>query len=163
MSLCANFTVTRQTAAQAVEMALPMIEQAVKNPQVGDKGFLYIVVMDPYKTPARSNFEQAILYEHAVGDVSQWDADYAGFARAKARTSWCIGTDSQVEQPTRPYLLTPHDTDLWGSSVCDGITVSVSGVNAWFDEAFAGCVAMCMRAVARAEHAADHENFCYQQ
>jgi hypothetical protein len=163
MPPCAHFTVTRHTAAQAVKMALPMIEQAVKNPQVGDKGFLYIVVMDPLKTPACCSFEQAILYEHAVGDVAQWDADYAGFARGKARTSWCTGTDSQIEQQSRPYLLTPHDTDLWGSSVLDGITVSVSGVNSWFDEAFAGCVAMCMRAVARSEHASVQENCCYQQ
>ena len=40
-------------ARRAVEMALPLITQAMKRPQeVGDSGFLHIVVIDPARSPA---------------------------------------------------------------------------------------------------------------
>ena len=150
MTISGSHYLNRQTAEQAVKLTMPMIEQAMKNPFIGESGFLYIVIMDPAMTPVQTDFEQAILYEHAVGDVARWDADYAGFARAKARVSWRTGLDSHTVQESRPYLLTAHDIVLWGSTLLDGITVSVSGANPWYDEAFAGCVAMCLRALAKA-------------
>ncbi|NEX60365.1 hypothetical protein [Noviherbaspirillum galbum] len=140
----------RHAAEKAVGMAMPLIEEAMKHKEVGESGFLYIVVMDPLRKPGTCSFEEAILYEHAVGDRSKWDADYAGFARAKARVAWRTGLDSHVVQELYPHLLAPGDTVLWGTAIVDGIVVGVSGANAWYDEAFAGTVAMCMRAIARA-------------
>ena len=58
--------------------------------------------------------------------------------------------DSHLVQELRPYLRAPGDTVLWGSASVDGITVAVSGANPWYDEAFAGTVAMCVRAIAKA-------------
>ncbi len=142
--------IDRDTAARAIEMSLPLIEAAMQHKEVGESGFLYIVVMDPARTPANSSFEEAILHEHAVGDREKWDADYAGFARAKARVAWRTGLDSHLVQELRPQLLAPGDTVLWGSIVLDGIVVGVSGANPWYDEAFAGTVAMCLRALAKA-------------
>lgn len=56
-------------ARRAVEMALPLITQAMTRPQeVGDSGFLHIVVMDPARSPAECAFDEAVLYEYSVGD-----------------------------------------------------------------------------------------------
>jgi hypothetical protein len=145
-----SYFVNRDAAEKAVRLSLPMITEAMKLKEVGESGFLYIVVMDPLRTPANSSFEEAILYEHAVGDREKWDADYAGFAKAKAHIAWRTGMDSHVVQELRPHLLTANDTVLWGSVVVDGIVVGVSGANAWYDEAFAGTVAMCLRALSKA-------------
>jgi hypothetical protein len=145
-----SYFLDRHAAEKAVGMAMPLIETAMTQKEVGESGFLYIVVMDPSCTPADSSFEEAILYEHAVGDRSKWDADYAGFAHAKARVAWRNGMDSHMVQELRPHLLLEHDTVLWGSVAIDGIVVAVSGANAWYDEAFAGTIAMLLRAQAKA-------------
>jgi hypothetical protein len=73
----------RDAARQALAMAMPMIEKSVPDEHVCGSGFLYVVV-DPALGPAHCRFEEAILLEHAVGDRSKWDADYAAFARAEA-------------------------------------------------------------------------------
>jgi len=150
MASSGSYFIDKAAAEKAVNLALPMIHDAMKLKEVGESGFLYIVVMDPLLTPATSSFEDAILYEYAVGDREKWDADYAGFARAKARVTWRTGLDGHLVQELRPHLLAERDTVLWGSVMVDGIVVSVSGANAWYDEAFAGTVAMCLRAVAKA-------------
>src|SRR5690606_8060378 len=135
---------TREKAEAAVRMTLPMISEAMKNPAVGDSGFFYLVVMNPLARPGTCTFEQAILYEHSIGDRAKWDADYAGFARAKAKVAWESGIDSHAVQALRPWMLNSGDTTLWGSVVVDGIVVAGSGLQAWYDEAFAGAVAMCI-------------------
>lgn len=145
-----SYFVTRETAEKAVNMALPLIHEAMKLKEVGESGFLYLVVMDPVRTPSVCSFEDAVLYEYAVGDRAKWDADYAGFARAKALVAWKNGMDGHMVQELRPHLLSSGDTVLWGSVVVDGIVVGTSGANAWYDEAFAGTVAMCLRALAKA-------------
>jgi hypothetical protein len=150
MTANSSYFIDRTAAEKAVRLSLPMIEEAMKLKEVGESGFLYIVVMDPLRTPANSSFEEAILYEHAIGDREKWDADYASFARAKALVAWRTGMDSHKVQELQPHLLAAKDTVLWGSVVVDGIVVGVSGANAWYDEAFAGTVAMCLRALAKA-------------
>jgi hypothetical protein len=144
-----SFFLNQAAAAEAVEMCLPMIRTAMDSGAVGESGFLYLVVMDPRKTPANSSFDEAILYEYSVGDRSKWDADYRGFAVAKARVAWKNGLDAHTVQELKPWLLEEGDTVLWGSVVVDGITVAASGAHAWFDEAFAGAVAMCLKALAK--------------
>jgi hypothetical protein len=145
-----SFLIDRHAAEKAVGMSLPLIHEAMRMKEVGESGFLFLVVMDPLRTPANASFEEAILYEHAIGDRTKWDADYAGFARAKASVAWRTGMDSHLVQELRPHLLAGGDTVLWGSVAVDGIVVSASGANPWYDEAFAGTVAMCLRAIAKA-------------
>jgi hypothetical protein len=144
-----SYFVNRRAAEAAVRMSLPMIDEAMKRSEVGESGFLYLIIMDPALTPVNAAFEDAILYEYAIGDKTKWDADYAEFARAKARIAWRTGLDGHVVQEQRPFLLTAKDTVLWGSVVVDGIVVSSSGAHPWYDEAFAGTVAMCLRAIAK--------------
>jgi hypothetical protein len=127
-----------------------MIRTAIDNRSAGESGFFYLVVMKPGSSPADTGFDDAILYEHAVGDRERWDADYRGFALAKARIAWRTGMDSHIVQEQRPYLLEAGDTVLWGSVAMDGIVVAASGADAWWDEAFAGAVALCLRAEAKA-------------
>lgn len=140
----------RAAAERAVATALPMITAAIDDKSAGDSGFFYLVVMRPGSGPATSSFEEAILYEHAVGERDRWDADYRGFALAKARVAWRTGMDSHLVQEQRPYLLEAGDTLLWGSVALDGIVVAASGAYPWYDEAFAGAVALCLRAQAKA-------------
>jgi hypothetical protein len=140
----------RAAAERAVAMALPMIRTAIDDRSAGESGFFYLVVMKPGSSPVDTGFDDAILYEHAVGDRERWDADYRGFALAKARIAWRTGMDSHIVQEQRPYLLEDGDTVLWGSVAMDGIVVAASGADPWWDEAFAGAVALCLRAEAKA-------------
>jgi hypothetical protein len=130
-------------------MALPMIEPQMRNPEVVGSGFLCIVVMDPALQPGSVPFEEAVLLEYAIGDRSKWDADYAAFARAKAKASWEQGVDGHLLQALRPYRLAEGDSMLWGAVNLDGIVVGVSGAHAYYDEAFATAVAGCLRAIAK--------------
>ena len=139
-------------ARQAIDMALPMIEPALRDPQVCGSGFLVIVVLDPGIPPGLGQFDDAVLLEHCIGERSRWDADYAGFARAKARLTWTQGLDSCTVQNTRAHALREGDSLLWGSVCLDGIVVGVSGAEAWWDEAFATAVAGNLRAIAKARH-----------
>lgn len=156
-----SYFIDRAAAAQAVRMSLPLIEEAMKSKKAGESGFLHLVIMDPLLGPSSCSFEEAILYEYSVGDRNQWDADYAAFAHAKARAAWRTGLDGHMVQELRPHLLTARDTVLWGSVVVDGIVVSASGADPWFDEAFAGTVAMLLRALAKAGIARERERHLF--
>jgi hypothetical protein len=140
-----------QDAAQAaVDLALPTISRAMTDPAAGDSGCLHIVVMDPLALPGSGGFEVAVLYEHSV-NRENWDADYAGFARAKAELSWRTRLDSHAVQALHPQLLAPGDTLLWGGVCLDGLVIAVSGMQPWYDEALAGVIACCLRAIAKAK------------
>lgn len=140
-------------AASALEMILPSIESAMANPRFGDSGALHIVVADPARAPGTCRFEEAILCERSLGRPEQWDADYAGMARAKAELSWLHGADSHVIQASRPYLLQYGDTLLWGGVSHAGIVVAMSGFHPWYDEAFSCAIAACLKALACDAHA----------
>jgi hypothetical protein len=140
--------VDRAAAEQALQLALPLLQRAVSDRSIGQSGVLYVVIMDPARPPGSCGFADAILLEHALGkERDAWDADYAEFARAKARLSWRTQRDSHVLQATAPHLVQADETPLWGSVAIDGIVVGVSGADPVFDEALAGTVAMCLRAV----------------
>jgi hypothetical protein len=125
--------IDRDQARAAVELALPLIEGAMREPRYGDSGFLHIVVADPARTPDQvAAFEDAILFEHSVGDRARWDADYAGYARGKAEQSWRSGADNAK-----------------GAVNLDGLVVGCSGAFEPFDCAYAASVAHCLRALAR--------------
>lgn len=146
-----GFFSTRASAQHAVQLALPLLEQARQNTEIGESGFLYVVVMDPNRPYPMYEFEDAILYEHAVGDPNEWDADYGRFARDKARVSWRTGMDGHAVRYLQPYRLLDGDSGLWGGVCIDGIAIGVSGANPWFDEAFAATVAHCFKAVVKAK------------
>ncbi|HEX8963626.1 MAG TPA: hypothetical protein VF801_11540 [Rhodocyclaceae bacterium] len=141
--------VTMDAAQRAVRLVAPMIETARQDRRVVGSGFLYVVVMDPGLAPGEARFEEAILHEQGFGDEAQWDADYRRFARDKARLSWLRGMDGHRLQTLSPHLLRPGDTRLWGGVCLDGIVVAASGAFPWYDELFAGAVALALRAIAK--------------
>ncbi len=138
-----------QAAEEAVRLALPSIQAALARPGVSGEGVLHIVVMDPHARPDRDSFEDAILYEHSVGDPARWEADYRSFARDKASLAWRLGCDTHVVQELRPHLLQHGDSLLWGGICRDGIVVGASGAHPWFDEALANTVAGFLLAIAQ--------------
>lgn len=140
-------------AHEAVALALPMIEAALRDPAISGAGHLCVVVLDPGLGPAQVRFDEAVLLEHVIGDRGAWDADYAGFARAKARLAWHSGLDGHRLQAALPHRLVDGDSLLWGAVCLDGIVVAVSGAYPWWDEAFATAVAANLRAIAKRRHA----------
>lgn len=145
----ASHFANRETARHAVELCLPMIDAAMASREAGASGFLYIVIMKPGYTPAHGSFQDAILYEHAVGDTGKWDADYGMYARGKAEVSWRTGLDSDIARQCKPYLLAEGDSTLCGGIVLHDLVVAVSGADPWFDEAFAGAVLLTLRALTK--------------
>jgi hypothetical protein len=141
--------VDRVLAQEAVAIALPLVEHAMREPRYGDSGFLHIVVMNPGLGPQDCELEQAILHEHSVGDPSKWDADYAMYARAKAAIAWRHREDSHKVQALRPHALATGETTLWGSVNLDGIVVGASGAFPAFDELYSTVVAACIRALVK--------------
>jgi hypothetical protein len=151
-TLGAPFTsafIDQAAARMAVQLVLPMLEAAVASREAGASGFLYVVILRPGASPASGDFEDAILHEHAVGDPAGWDADYAHFARAKARLSWRTGRDTAAVLSQAPQLLAPGDTILPGAVVRHDMVVAVSGADPWYDDAFADAIAQCLFAQAR--------------
>ncbi|MDS1139732.1 hypothetical protein RE432_04745 [Pusillimonas sp. SM2304] len=139
----------KSAAKQAVDLALPMIEKGIASRTLGESGFLYIVIMDPGLRPEHCDFEQAILYEHAVGDRDAWDADYARYAREKARVCWRVQRSGHELRYMAAHLLRAVETGVWGGVWADGIAVGVSGADPWFDEAIGTAVAGFLRAIAK--------------
>lgn len=150
-----SYYINQETARRAVGLATPMIEAGMADRRIVGSGFLYLVVMDPGLPPGLAEFEEAILYEHAFGDRRKWDADYAAFARGKAKLSWATGLESRRVQTQSPHLLRSGDSLLWGSVCLDGIVVAASGAFPQFDEVYAGTVALWLRALAKESREAD--------
>ena len=136
-------------AEDAVRLALPSIEAALKRPGASGEGVLHIVVMDPQARAGEVPFEDAVLYEHSVGDPAAWGADYRSFARQKAALAWRLGRDTHLVQELQPHLLAKGDTLLWGGVCRDGLVVGASGAHPWFDEACANAVAGFLLAIAQ--------------
>jgi hypothetical protein len=141
-------------AGEAVACVRVLFERAVATRDFGESGAAHVVVLRPGVTPRDSSFEHAILYEESFGDVARWDADYAGYARAKAKLAWTTQRDSQSARDDAPHLLHAGDSLLGGAVHRDGVTVAVSGLHPWFDEALATSVAGFLRALAKREVAA---------
>lgn len=149
----AGSLVSAALAEEALRRVLPMLEAAADDPDVCGTGFLSVVIMAPSLGVQDASFEEAVLWEHHVGETEKWDADYGAFARAKARVSWRSGQDSRSLQHS-PHLLTQGDSLLAGAVNFHGIVVAVSGAQPWYDDAFALAVAAMVRALAMREHAA---------
>lgn len=58
-----------------------------------------------------------------------------------------------------PHLLHTYESLLWGSISMEGIVVASSGAFPWFDEVFAGLIALCLQALAKEARASEPERF----
>ena len=147
--------ITVELAREAVACVRPLFEQSVATTRFGESGAAHVVILTP-GVPETAGADSPVLYEESFGTPATWDADYAGFARAKARLAWRARRDSGSVQALAPHLLQGGDTLLGGGVYVDGMAVGVSGMHAWFDEALAASVAWFLRALARREVAARH-------
>lgn len=143
-SACAG----RAAAEEALALVLPALEAAVRDPRISGTGCLAVVLLDPGLEPGDVPLEQAVLLEHAIGR-DHWDADYMGFARAKAALAWRMRQDGHAVHALAPQRLRPGDSLLRGGTWLDGIVVGVSGAQAAYDEAFGLWIAAALRAVAK--------------
>lgn len=145
---CAALLLDVDAARRAVALALPMLVASLGDRGVGESGCMHIVVMDPGRPYGSCPFDDAILYEHSLPARERWDADYAYYARGKARLAWRTGIDTSHVIARTPHLLRHGDLALGGGVAEQGMVVAVSGANPWFDDAFARGVACLLRAVA---------------
>ncbi len=141
---------TKALAQEALDRIRPMLEAAIADPQVCGTGALAVVVIDPARPHFEGDFDDVVLLEEGFGDRGAWDADYVGFARAKARLSWESGEDSRAAQ-SRPHLLRSGDTMVAGGVNLEGLVVGVSGAHPWYDEAFALSLAAMLRSLSLRE------------
>ena len=122
-----SYFIGRSTAEKAVHLTLPMIHAAMANGEAGESGFLYIVIMKPGYGPLTSSFEEAILYEHAIGDRTKWDADYGAFARAKAKVAWKTGWMAMWFRNLN-LISWQKETPYYGAVLCSTASSSASVV-----------------------------------
>jgi hypothetical protein len=148
-ALAGSYFADVAAARQAIALVRPMIATALADPTICGAGSCCAIVMDPAMTPqACATFHDAVLIEDDFDTRSHWDADYATFARAKARTAWLHEEDGLDLVTRRPQCLREGDSLLRGAVRLDGIVVAVSGCSPWYDEAIACAIAASLRAIA---------------
>jgi hypothetical protein len=135
-------------AAEAIALAEPTLKALLARPGVSGEQVLHIVILDPQAVNAPGR-EPGVLHEHSIGDPARWGADYAGFARAKAKLASRLGCDSQRVQDELPHLLASGDTLLGGAVVRKGLVIGVSGAHPWYDAACGAIVAELVAALAQ--------------
>jgi hypothetical protein len=151
---------TSDLGRTATEHVLPMIT-AMMAGKVLKRDHLHIVVGNPgyeYRPGITCGVwaeNGGILYERAIGERAQWQSPYDQIARSKAYMSWRTGLSTREIQFQHPELLIPGDTCYYGSAVepVSRWVIGVSGVEPYFDEAFAKCILAMCQALQFREHA----------
>lgn len=96
------------------------------------------------------------LYEHSVGDPTTWlRCRFDKIARSKALQWWTGRNDDHAG--VIPHLLFLGDTFYWGGVKRQGIVVTCSGVQPWFDRMIAGMIADALIALAHDAYENDEE------
>ncbi|OCH16027.1 hypothetical protein A6E05_17420 [Aliivibrio sp. 1S165] len=113
---------------------------------------LHIVVMDPRVKPWESNFEDAILYEHTIGQPEEWIIPFDQFSRNKAKQAWRNQRANIQNQTAQTASLKEDDLLFYGSFVHGDIVVACSGVEQWFDMLVSGWVAVTFEQLCLAEY-----------
>jgi hypothetical protein len=130
----------RARIAHVIERALsamePMVERIVDDASVSAEHALHVVVMDPTRD-ARTPFDASILVERSYGDPSAWKADYAWYARAKARVSWRERRSLRTLLTRCADRLQPDDIRVEGAVRQGRFVVAASGAQPWYDHAVA--------------------------
>lgn len=145
---CRSRFADAEAAGLAVSLALPSIQKNLDRAGVSGRKVLHVVVLDPGAIYGSCSFDDALMYEYSIGDRGQWDADYAAFARSKAKLSWRYKMNSRRLLHLEPHRLSHDDTLLWGGVWLDGIVVAASGATPGWDEAFSLLIASYLRAIA---------------
>src|SRR5213080_3305119 len=121
--------------ARALDALTGCFETTLRDASVSAEHALHIVVMDPSAPRERVAFEAGILAERSVGDPARWQADYAHYARAKARLAWREGLDGRALVEDAPARLRRGDLLVEGAVCRHGWIVAASGAQPWYDAA----------------------------
>jgi hypothetical protein len=127
--------------ARAFDVLEPAFLRLLEPEAVSFEHALHVVVMDPLCSPQREAFERAILAERSFGEPARWQADYAYYAREKAKVAWREGVSTPAVVDLAPARLRPGDLLVEGAVWRHGLLVAASGAQSWFDAACAGMVA----------------------
>lgn len=130
----------RASTIDAVERSLdalaPMLDRLLADPAVSGEHAMHLVVMDPDSDPS-TPFDDAILVERSFGDAASWQADYAGYARAKTRLAWREQVSLRTLFAQHPERLRDDDIRVEGAVRSGRWIVGASGAQAWYDHAIA--------------------------
>ena len=136
-----------QLAREAVELVMPAISELLG--KYAKRKQLHIVVMDPRVKPWEGSFDEAVLHERSVGEPGEWEHDYRGIARSKAKQAWRNGQANIITQMLAPATLKNGDTIFCGSFEYCGVIVAASGVEPWFDMLVSAWVATALQQLAQ--------------
>lgn len=131
---------------RAINIVLPIIMALMKDGTM-KRSQMSINVLDPGKRFGDCELEEAILCTVAIGCRENWDGDYKEIAEGKSLISWRTGLPTQIVQERCPHLLVNEDVKWYGNAVLDGIIVSASGVEPWFDQMVSEMIASVCRAL----------------
>ena len=149
--------IDHEAGRQALALVASLLERGATDPAIGQSGVVYAVVMHPARRHGTYSFEDAILIEQSFGKArSAWDADYADFARKKAKASWLTGEESGSDRAAEFWRKESGTAPLGGGVALEGIVVGVSGADPVYDEALAGAIAMSLRAALRMRERSGH-------
>jgi hypothetical protein len=114
-----------------------------------DRSAMHVVVMDPAANPHTASSDDAILCERSFGKPASWAADYASYARAKARVAWREQASLRDLLAHRPERLRDAFIRVEGAVCADGWVVAASGAQPWYDHAIATCTIALIDAALR--------------
>ena len=123
--------------ARGFDALAPLLGPLLADPSISGECAMHLVVMDPAADPHAASFEDAILAERSFGDVAHWEADYAWYARAKARLAWREQTSLRTLFAQHRERLREDDIQVEGAVKCGHWIVGASGAQAWYDHAIA--------------------------
>lgn len=150
MVSCGEHLLTPAMAAQAIDLAIPSIEKAFEL-RLTSRNDLFARLGLRNCPDERSGMPDTVLAERSFGDRDAWAFPYDEIAVEKYYLSVRTGLDSRLVQLAHPLLLRRHDVIYWGSVVVGDLVVACSGVQPWFDEAFARTIAAFCQALAENE------------
>ena len=132
------------TAEGALDALAPMLATLLT-----DRSAMHVVVMDPAANPHTASSDDAILCERSFGKPASWAADYASYARAKARVAWREQASLRDLLAHRPERLRDDVIRVEGAVCADGWVVAAGGAQPWYDHAIATCTIALIDAALR--------------
>ena len=136
-------------AERSLDALAPVLAMLVADPSVSAERAMHVVVMDPAANPDTASFDAAILCERSFGEPARWEADYAWYARAKARVAWREHASLRDLLARHPERLRDGDIRVEGAVCADGWVVAASGAQPWYDHAIATCTIALIGAALR--------------
>lgn len=143
----------RAVVEHALDTLAPMLATLLADHDVSGEAAMHVVVMDPAADPQATSFEDAILCERSYGEPARWEADYAWYARAKARLAWREQMSLRTLFAAHPERLRSDDIRVEGAVREGRFVVGASGAQAWYDHAIATCaIALIEAGLTQARH-----------